>query len=314
MNNELVLEAAGELFRADLNPAVVYLRSLTARSRPTMEWSLRSAVEIFSGGKKNDPFAFAWQELRVQHIHALRAELIDRKVALGTANKMLVAVRRVIESCFELNLLPHEDYLRLRRVKAIKGSRVVVGRMLEPHEIEALYRATDPATVIGVRDRAALTCLQFGALRRLELSLLTMDQWDRKNGEFRVLGKGNKERVVPLTETAQQYLEEWLKLRGTHDGPIIHPLTRVGRVLPRGMSPSTTYALLKRLATQAGVEEVSPHDFRRTFISNLLDLGADIAVVADLVGHAQVETTRKYDRRGDEAKRKAVNLLERKLK
>jgi integrase len=76
------------------------------------------------------------------------------------------------------------------------------------------------------------------------------------------------------------------------------------------MSGQAIYAMLKKRATQAGVRDVSCHDLRRSFVSDLLDTGqVDISTAARLCGHAQVQTTARYDRRGDEAKRKAVALL-----
>jgi site-specific recombinase XerD len=76
------------------------------------------------------------------------------------------------------------------------------------------------------------------------------------------------------------------------------------------MTDQAVYSILVRRARQANVRRFSPHDLRRTFVSNLLDAGADVVTVQKLAGHANVETTARYDRRGEEAKRKAVGLVD----
>src|SRR5574341_586161 len=99
------------------------------------------------------------------------------------------------------------------------------------------------------------------------------------------------------------YIERWLELRGRAPGPLfVQPPE--GRLSPDGVND-----LIEPLRRRAGVEPFTPHDLRRSFGTHLLDRGVDLALVKELMGHADIQTTTIYDRRGDDAKRRAVLLL-----
>jgi integrase len=122
-------------------------------------------------------------------------------------------------------------------------------------------------------------------------------------------GKGDKARIVYLTGGAQGAMGAWLPVRRPDPGALFVPINKGGRVTVRRMTDQAILAILRRRATKAGVHHFSPHDLRRTFISDLLDAGADIATVQKLAGHASVATTGRYDRRGEHAKMRAATLL-----
>ena len=105
-------------------------------------------------------------------------------------------------------------------------------------------------------------------------------------------------------------LRFYLVVRGDAPGQFLYAGRKDGKLLEgRGMSDQAVYARIKRCAKVAGVKPLSPHDMRRTFVSDLLDAGADISVVAGMAGHSSVVTTARYDRRGDEAKKRAAKSL-----
>ena len=127
---------------------------------------------------------------------------------------------------------------------------------------------------------------------------------------MRVVGKGGKQRLVPLSPTAGPFLAAWLELRGTSPGPLFCPITRARTLrLGRSLTGEAVRQLLRRRALAAGVPAISPHDLRRTYAGDLLDAGADLPAVQQLLGHASPATTSHYDRRGDRARRAAAERL-----
>src|ERR1022692_595540 len=100
----------------------------------------------------------------------------------------------------------------------------------------------------------------------------------------------------------------WLKFRGDGPGPLLRPVTKGGQVGQGALSADSIYGIVQSAADRSGVKTFTPHDLRRTFVSGLLEAGADISVVQALAGHSSVSTTVRYDRRGERAKRKAGEL------
>lgn len=293
----------------DMNPAVVYLAMLAPGSRRTMRGSLDLVARMVSHGVA-DAVSFNWAALRFQHTAAIRAKLAAT-YRHSTANKILSAVRGVLKVAYGLGTITPEDYARAVSFKPVHGEVVPTGRALELHEIEALMDACarDPSPA-GTRDAAILAVMRAGGLRRAEICDLNVADFDRREVSLLVRGKLNKERQVPLSEVAASIIEEWLTIRGESEGPLFCPVRKHGAIAsPKRLSPQALYKCLRKRAQQAGLHNLSPHDFRRTFVSDLLDAGADISVVQKLAGHSNVQTTARYDRRGTAAKRKAVNLL-----
>ncbi len=115
---------------------------------------------------------------------------------------------------------------------------------------------------------------------------------------------------MPLSPTVGPFLEAWLELRGDGPGPFFCPIDRVGTLrLPQAMTGEAIRQLLGRRRAAAGLAALSPHDLRRTYAGDLLDAGADLPAVQQLLGHASPATTSRYDRRGDRARRAAAERL-----
>jgi len=204
-----------------------------------------------------------------------------------------------------------EEYRRVTEVKGARGSRLPAGRAVPGGELRALVEACrrDPSPA-GARDAAILAVLYIGGVRRAELVGLALADYTADPPTLRIRhGKGDKERLAPLTASAGAAITAWLARRGDHPGKLFLPVSQVGAVHGEGLSSIAIYNMLQKRAAQAGVAHVSPHDMRRSFVSDLLDAGVDLSAAQQLAGHASVVTTARYDRRGEASKRKAVETL-----
>ena len=276
-----------------------------------MRSCLNSAARLVGA---SDCLDLDWTALTFADLQVVRARLGEHYPP-ATANTMMAAVRGVMRAAWQLGLIDSDLYMQLNELKRFRGRRLRPGRMLSFEEQAALFRAcaADPNQP-GRRDAAALALMLGAGLRRAEALTLACEAVNLDEASLRVIGKGDKERLIPLGPTVVQPLREWLDVRGDAPGPLLvrcrkmdsfvqpdlHPLA------PRGKSLNS---ILERRCRQAGVERCTPHDLRRTYISMLLDAGVDLVTVQQLAGHTDPATTALYDRRSKERLHKAARLI-----
>jgi len=303
----------------DMHPAAVYLAHLQGSGRRTMAQSLNKIAGLLgvprfedSGGKEITYQFTNWPGLRYQHAALIRTLLLEGGNRPATIKRDLAALRGVLKQAWKLGIMSAEDYRRAVDLERVNGETLPAGRELTPGEILALITAceNDPDPD-GARDAAIIGLLYAAGLRREEVINLDLANYDPASGRLVVLGKGNKERAAYINNGAADALADWLAIRGAAAGPLFVAVNKGGKLDPqaRRLSPQAIYNLLARRALAAGVAKFSPHDLRRTFVSDLLEAGADIATVAKMAGHKSVETTARYDRRPEQAKRRAAGLL-----
>lgn len=299
-----------DTLRRDENPVLVYLASLSEGSRRSMRGSLEIVAGFVSGGRATAT-ELAWWNLRYQHTALIRSTL-SGLYAPATANKMLSAVKGVLRQCFRLGYMSSDDYGRAADVPPVRGTRLSPGRSIDRGELFALFRhcAEDDKKLRGIRDAAILSLLYVCGMRRTELTELMVSDYDPDTLEVRVRGKGSKERMNYAEGGADRILNRWLELRGTENGPLILPVNKGGRIVyGEPMRDQSIYKIVKRRQREAGVKDLSPHDFRKTFIGDILDAIGDLSAAQQLAGHSDPRTTSRYDRRGERAKRKAASHL-----
>ena len=271
-------------------------------------WVAEEGKQRLVGGRATME-TLPWHALRYAHTQAIRAALAEQFQA-NTANKMLCALRGVVRESWRLGLMPAEDYHRATDLKGIRGTSLQRGRALSRGELAAIFvvcRSDD--TPAGRRDAALLALLYGAGLRRSEAVAVKLGDYNTTTGELVVHGKGNKQRLLPITNGTADALAAWIMVRGDAAGPLLSPVNKGGTVLYRAMTAQAVLGVLLKRGAQAKVKHVSPHDLRRSFGTDLLDAGADVLSVQKLMGHANVQTTQRYDRRDERAKRHAVEML-----
>ena len=290
------------------NPALVYLSSLQPKGRRSMTSSLEQIAKMCGFTLRTMP----WQKLKYEHVQAIVTKLSEI-LAPATTNKAIAAIRGTMKAAWRLELISADDYARVHDVHLVKGSRLPTGRQLSDGEIFALFsRTARDQSPSGIRDLAILSLSYAAGLRRAEVASLNLDQLKEEEDFIAVqlIGKGNKERIVYLTNGGRDFLKAYLTFRGSEPGALFYAGRKSGKLIKgQRITDQGIYGILKKRAGEANVKNVSPHDLRRTFVSNMLDLGIDLTTVSFLAGHSNVQTTAKYDRRGEAAKKEAARAL-----
>lgn len=217
--------------------------------------------------------------------------LSESDFAVATLARKLSAVRTFF------------GHLVRERIRSDDPTELVVGpkrnrrapETLSTRDVSKLLAAPPATSAYGVRDRAILELAYSSGLRASELSSLTLTQVDLERGFVRVTGKGSKERIVPLGDTAGSAIESYL---GSARPKLVKRWTGSELFLSdrgRAISRKTIWQLVRKYAARAGVTgRVKPHLLRHSFATHLLDGGADLRAIQEMLGHASIATTQIY--------------------
>lgn len=262
-------------------------------------WMEAGLSENTLAAYRRDLFGLAdWLKQRdVELTQAARGDLLAYLGAQSVAGQKPRSVARLLSSIRRLYRYLVREGLRdddpSRLIEAPRLGRSLPDTLTESEVDELLNAPGDSA--LGLRDRAMLELIYATGLRVSELVGLTMTQISLQQGLVRVVGKGNKERLVPLGEEAQARIEQYLKFGRPEllDGKPCDHLFVTGR--RAGMTRHAFWHIVKRYATKAGIEKhLSPHTLRHAFATHLLNHGADLRVVQLLLGHSDLSTTQIY--------------------
>ncbi|AFL75570.1 site-specific tyrosine recombinase XerD [Thiocystis violascens] len=229
---------------------------------------------------------------------AARSDLLDYLALLSQQGRKPRSTARLV-SCLRQF---YQYLLRLGLIREDPSARVEAPKLGRPlpkslseSEVEALLGAPDTQDTRGHRDRTMLEVLYASGLRVTELVTLTPSQVSLTQGVVRIVGKGGKERLVPLGEDACEWLKDYargprLDLLGGRVSEYLFPTSRSDC-----MTRQAFWLLIKRYAILAGVvKPLSPHTLRHAFATHLLNHGADLRVVQMLLGHSDLSTTQIY--------------------
>lgn len=261
-------------------------RGLRANTLSAYGSDLRALAQWLAGRGRDLPQA------RRQDLQEYLADRVAAGMRPRSLRRKLTTIKRFYQFQVRTGALRADPSARIETPRV---GRPLPGSLSES-EVEALLAAPDVHTHRGLRDRAMLELLYSSGLRVSELVSLTMGVLSRTHGVVRLVGKGGKERLVPIGEEALDWVERYIEearpelLRG-------HALTEELFVTTRGagMTRQAFWYIVKRHARAVGIERsLSPHTLRHAFATHLLNHGADLRVVQMLLGHSDLSTTQIY--------------------
>ncbi|NGX53653.1 MAG: Tyrosine recombinase XerD [Chlamydiae bacterium] len=262
---------------------IAYLRSEKGLSANTVDAYQRDVNTFgdFLKKKGRTDFLGATQEEIVAHLSRLKKQ----DYASASISRALIAIKVFFRFLKREGLVEKDISHTLETPKIWQ----LIPEILSTQEIDRLLAAPDPETFLGARDRALLEVLYASGLRVSELCGLTI--YDVDDTYVRVLGKGNKERLVPIGKKAIGAIDHYLlHFRDQFSGDRLF-VTRHGKPIHR----VSVWKRVKEYAKIAGItKSISPHTLRHSFATHLLDQGADLRVIQEMLGHSNISTTDRY--------------------
>jgi len=275
----------GDLLRTYLDMLQVE-KALQPNSRSAYQRDLREHLRYLAGEGVSFPGAVTRQDILAFMLHLRESGRVSSTIA-----------RKVSALRGFYGFLTDEKIIRRDPTQDFTAPRLnrPLPKILSLDEVERLLAAPDSETPMGLRDQAMLEVLYATGLRASELVDLRLEDMNLRVGFLRCIGKGNKERLVPLNETAIEKLKGYLrdgrdKILRERRSPALF-VSRLGRK----MSRVAFWQLIKRYALAAGIRKPpSPHVLRHSFATHLLERGADLRVIQELLGHTDISTTQIY--------------------
>ncbi|TWU14232.1 Tyrosine recombinase XerC [Symmachiella macrocystis] len=248
----------------------------------------------------------AVDQINISTLRAYIAYLHDCEYARTTIARRLACLRSFFRYCHREKLVESNPAKALRTPRA--GKRLP--HFLSTEQLATLLETPLANTWDGLRDRAILETLYSAGLRVAELVAVDIEDWDRDADVLRVIGKGRKERYAPIGSYAAEALIRWLECRATR--PNIKPAARFAVFLNKNGGRLTTRSIgrmLDKHLKTAGLDRItSPHTLRHSFATHLLDGGADLRSVQELLGHKSLTTTQIYTHVSTKRLREAYQL------
>lgn len=230
---------------------------------------------------------------RVEHRHVRSwiVSLIEQDISPRSVNRKIATLRSFYKFMLGRELITHDP---MRKVKALKSSKRLPSFVKEPEMLHMLNDFSFAEDFEGQRDRIILEFLYATGMRLSELLQLQDSDIDQSKGQIKVLGKRNKERIIPVPDALLALARDYVNLkRSTFSencaGQLI--VTNTGKAA----YPMLVYRTVKKyLSTLTSTDKQSPHTLRHTFATHLLDKGADLNAVKDLLGHSSLAATQVY--------------------
>jgi integrase/recombinase XerC len=276
-------------------------RNLSERTRNAYIYDLNRFQEYLARvmGRVARPGQISTDAIR-EYLNHLQVELGYKSSTLA---RVISSIRVFFDFCVDRGAIESSPAARIHTPKQPRKLPIY----LVYHELVSLLQAPPEDTPGGLRDRTILTMLAFTGMRLSELTGVNLGDIDLVNRTVRVLGKGNKERIIPLNEIVMQSLNNWLNVRWLSDSNALI-LNRSGKRL----SGRSVENIVRKWALKSGVfkDGISPHKLRHTFATLLHSNDVDLIEIKSLMGHANIASTQIYTHTTHHKLRKAVEKIE----
>lgn len=231
-------------------------------------------------------------KVELEHFHSFAAALMD----VGIGERSIARILSGIRSFYKFLVL--DGYLEQDPTELLESPKIGkhLPEVLSVEEIDAIEGVIDVSTPEGQRDRAAIEMLYSCGLRVSELCNLLLSDLFLDEGFLRVTGKGNKQRLVPISERAIRELKAWFAFRDSINiKPGEEDYVFISAARKKHLSRITVFHNIKVYAEQAGIQKtISPHTFRHSFATHLLEGGANLRAIQTMLGHESISTTEIY--------------------
>lgn len=231
-------------------------------------------------------------KVELEHFHSFAAALMD----VGIGERSIARILSGIRSFYKFLVL--DGYLEQDPTELLESPKIGkhLPEVLSVEEIDAIEGIINVSTPEGQRDRAAIEVLYSCGLRVSELCNLLLSDLFLDEGFLRVTGKGNKQRLVPISERAIRELKSWFAFRNSINiKPGEEDYVFISAARKKHLSRITVFHNIKVYAEQAGIQKtISPHTFRHSFATHLLEGGANLRAIQTMLGHESISTTEIY--------------------
>jgi site-specific recombinase XerD len=226
-----------------------------------------------------------------------RSFLESLSLSAATINLHLSAIRRLADESAESGWLSPEMAIGIRRVKGVKLLGRRIGNWLSADQAQRLVTSIARDTLLGRRDGATLGLLLGCGLRRSEVTGLRLEQLQLREDHWVIVdlvGKGGRVRTVPVPAWCKALVDCWLQHSGVREGKLFRQILRNGTRHGAGATANVVWYAVKRCADQAGIDNLAPHDLRRSCARLCHGCGGELEQIQFLLGHASVQTTERY--------------------
>jgi site-specific recombinase XerD len=293
------------------SPTELFLSRLAKTGRRSLRSQLTVTAQLLKWPNE-DVENLPFHQLNYAQIEAIKRQRLDDNKSPRTVNLMLFALKSIVKTGFLMGLVEDMQWRQVQAINRLSVNPSNRGKALLPASVNQLIdHCFEDKRTIGIRDTCILALLLSTGLRRFELSHLTVD--DIQLDDHLVIvksGKGNKPRQQPIPAWTEEYVSRWLDARVTDTGYLFNPVWVNFIKTDKRLSCSAIYQVVKARTLAATGIDISPHDLRRTYITELLNQKVDLSTASKLAGHANITTTQIYDKRNESVMRNAVALLD----